>query len=166
MITGTNPAALKKTQSSTNPKPESGAQATVAGAGQASASPAPANPKDEGTEQGDPQAGAAVRRFHRGMIMQYGLAIYNARVDKATNNPQLQAQVRLFREGKPVFTGKESAVSAANQPDMKRLLLLGAIQLGTDMTPGEYVLQVVVTDLLTDQKHRTLTQWMDFEIVK
>ena len=42
----------------------------------------------------------------------------------------------------------------------------GSIQLGTDLLPGEYVLQVIVRDLLADEKHRTATQWMDFEIVK
>jgi hypothetical protein len=42
----------------------------------------------------------------------------------------------------------------------------GVIQLGTNMTPGEYVLQVVVTDALADQKHRAVTRWMDFEIVE
>ena len=34
------------------------------------------------------------------------------------------------------------------------------------MTPGEYVLQIIVTDALAKEKHRTATQWMDFEIVK
>jgi len=32
--------------------------------------------------------------------------------------------------------------------------------------PGDYVLQVIVKDMLADEKHRTVTQWMDFEIVK
>ena len=34
------------------------------------------------------------------------------------------------------------------------------------MQPGEYVLQIVVTDLLAKDKYRVATQWMDFEIVK
>ena len=32
--------------------------------------------------------------------------------------------------------------------------------------PGEYVLQVIVTDQLAPEKRRTATQWIDFEIVK
>jgi hypothetical protein len=47
---------------------------------------------------------------------------------------------------------------------LKRLSVTGAIQLGTDMAPGEYVFQVVITDLLADQKHRVATQWIDFEV--
>ena len=74
--------------------------------------------------------------------------------------------MRLFRDGKPVFTGKENPYNATSQTDVKRLLAGGEIQLGTDLVPGEYVLQIVVSDMLADQKHRTTSQWMDFEIVK
>jgi len=33
------------------------------------------------------------------------------------------------------------------------------------MAPGEYVLQIIVKDLVKE-KPRVATQWMDFEIVK
>jgi VWFA-related protein len=129
---------------------------------------AAANPAQdqEGVEQGNPEASPAVRRFSHDMSMGYLFVIYNAQFDKGTNKPQLLAQVRLFRDGKPVFTGKENALSFSNIVDPKRLVTGGGIQLGTDLVPGEYVLQVVVKDLLADEKHRTVTQWMDFEIVK
>jgi hypothetical protein len=42
----------------------------------------------------------------------------------------------------------------------------GGLQLGTDMAVGEYVLQITVTDRLASEKHKTTTQWLDFEIVK
>jgi hypothetical protein len=32
--------------------------------------------------------------------------------------------------------------------------------------PGEYVLQVVVTDLNAPEKRRAVTQWIDFEVVE
>ena len=109
---------------------------------------------------------AAVRQFSRGQIMQYGCVIYNAHTDKTTGQPQLQIQARVFRGGQPVFTGKPQPFNLTNPADLKRLSVNGAIQLGTDMTPGEYVLQVVVTDLLANQKHRVATQSIDFEIVR
>jgi hypothetical protein len=65
-----------------------------------------------------------------------------------------------------VFTGKENELKFSNITDQKRLITSGRIQLGTDLVPGEYVLQVIVKDLLADEKHRLVTQWMDFEIVK
>ena len=49
--------------------------------------------------------------------------------------------------------------------DPKRLPVAGALQLGTDMQPGEYVLQVLVTDLLAKEKYRLASPWISFEIV-
>jgi VWFA-related protein len=120
----------------------------------------------EGVEQGNPEASPAVRHFSRGMLVDYAFIIYNARVDKTTNRPQLVTQVSLFRDGKPIFTGKENPHNATGQSDLKRLFAGGQIKLGTDLAPGDYVLQIVVSDMLADEKHRTTSQWMDFEIVK
>lgn len=108
---------------------------------------------------------AALRQFKSGSVVEYGLAIYNAELNKATRKPQVLTQVRLFRNGQLVFTGKESSPDT-NQPDLKRLEANGAIQLGSQMEPGEYILQVIVTDLLRKDKHRVVTQWTDFEVVK
>ncbi|HKP37491.1 MAG TPA: VWA domain-containing protein [Pyrinomonadaceae bacterium] len=121
--------------------------------------------ENEGVESGSAEASAGVRRFKRGMVLTYAFFIYNARPDKATARPQLVTQVRLFRDGKEVFTGRENPYSIDDQTDMKRLAASGAIQLGGEMVPGEYILQVVVTDLLAGKKNRTTTQWMDFQIV-
>jgi VWFA-related protein len=120
----------------------------------------------EGLEQGDPEASPAVRHLARGMLMAYSFIIYNAHLDKATNAPQLTTQVRMFRDGKPVFTGKENPFKLGNASDLKRLLAGGVIQLGTDLLPGDYVFQVIVNDPLASEKHRVATQWIDFEIVK
>ena len=61
-------------------------------------------------------------------------------------------------------TYEEIPFDPSQQTDLKRLTAGGAIQLGADMAPSEYVLQITVNDLLADQKHRTAAQWMDFEI--
>lgn len=114
----------------------------------------------------DPRAGPAVRRFRHGMVMSYTYVIYNAALDKATNRPRLQVQMRAFRDGKQVFTGRVQPLDPSEQTDFKRLAASGALLLGTDMIPGEYILQIIVTDLLASEKHRTATQWIDFEIIK
>jgi VWFA-related protein len=121
---------------------------------------------NEGLQQGDPEASPAVRHLSRGMVLTYAYFIYNARLDKTSNRPQLTTQVRLFLDGKQVFTGSQLPYPTGQQADLKRLPVAGGIQLGSDMTPGEYVLQVVVTDLLADEKHRITTQSIDFQIVK
>ena len=109
---------------------------------------------------------AATRQLKRGQLMQYSVIVYNAKVDKATTQPQLRTQLRLFRDGKPVFVGKELPLSEASQPDPKRITILGGVRLGTDLVPGEYVLQLTAIDPLADEKHRMATQWIDFEIVR
>ena len=98
--------------------------------------------------------------------MQYGYAIYNAQLDKATGRPQIQTQVRLFRDGNQIFAGRVLPFNPGAQMDLKRLWAGGGINLGTDLVPGEYILQVIVTDPLAKEKYRTATQWIDFEIVK
>jgi hypothetical protein len=113
----------------------------------------------------DPQAGPAARRFRRGMLLDYGFFIYNARLDSATQRPRLTTQARLFREGRQVFAGQEQPLEPGQQTDPARIEAAGRLQLGTDLPPGEYVLQIVVTDALAGEGHRTTTQWMDFELV-
>jgi len=121
--------------------------------------------QSEGREEGDAQTSAAVRHFKAGDLMTYALYIYNAKLDN-TSHPQLTAQVKLFRDGAQIFTGKETQINPGQQIDMRRLVAAGAIKIGTDLTPGDYVIQIVVTDLLADQKHRVSTQWMDFQVLK
>jgi hypothetical protein len=97
--------------------------------------------------------------------MSYGVVVYNARVPNDGSGPQIHTQVRIFRDGNPVFVGKEQALNLNNPSDLKRLGAAGSIKLGSDMVPGEYVFQVVVTDSLANSKHRVATQAMDFEMV-
>jgi VWFA-related protein len=134
--------------------------------GQSASTPPGANAPQEGLTETDPQSGPAVRRFHSHMGLQYGYVIYNAQVDKATGRPQLQTQARLFRDGKQIFTGRVTPFDPGAQQDLRRLLAGGGLNLGTDLAPGEYILQIVVTDLLAKEKYRMASQWIDFEIVK
>ena len=125
-----------------------------------------ASPAGEGREEGNAQASAAVRHFKPGTIIEYAYIMFNPKLDKASMRPQLITQVKLFREGKEIFSGKEIPYDSSGQTDLQRLQSGGALQLGKNMEPGEYVLQVIVTDPLADKKHRIATQWMDFQIVK
>ena len=60
-------------------------------------------------------------------------------------------QVRVFRNGVVLFTGEEIPYDASGQADLKRLTVNGGVQLGTNMSPGEYVLQVIVTDMVKEK---------------
>jgi VWFA-related protein len=111
---------------------------------------------------------ATVRRFRSGSTVDFFYDIYNARLDRATARPRLQTRSRLFRDGQTVYDGEPQAYDPGTQagPDMRRLPAVSRIQLGTQLPPGEYVLQVVVTDTLAKGRNRTATQWIDFEVVK
>lgn len=114
----------------------------------------------------DPGADPSMREFHNGTALIYQLTVYNAKLDKATGKPSLQIRTRLFRDGKEYFAGREMPYDPVDQKDLKRLNVVGAIQLGTNMQTGEYILQVLVTDLLAKEKNRLTTQWIGFEIIK
>jgi VWFA-related protein len=109
------------------------------------------------------QAGPAVRRLVHGMVLSYSYAIYNAALDD-TGKPRLETQMFLFREGKQVFEGKPSSFSPGSQADMKRLEVNGGLRLGPELTPGEYILQIVVRDKLRN-KSNIAVQVSDFRIV-
>jgi len=113
----------------------------------------------------DPASSAALRQFHRGETMRYSFVIYNPHLDQAAGQPQLETQVRIFRDGQPVFTGRVQRFSLNNPPDINRLAAASSIKLGADMSPGEYVFQVIVRDLLAEDKYGTTSQWVDFKIV-
>jgi VWFA-related protein len=113
--------------------------------------------------EADPQGTPAVRIFKQGTAITYGYQILNAQED-SNKKPELEVQTRLFRDGEEVYSGKSAPVPVAGQPDPKRLIGGGRMQLGGKITPGDYVLQVVVTDKLAREKYRVATQAMDFEI--
>lgn len=108
------------------------------------------------------QPSAAARRLSRAMALNYSYVIFNARRDRSTL-PQLKIQLRLFRDGQQVWTGNAEPPDASKQSDATRLVATGRLEITPEMQPGEYVLQVVVTDTLANS---TASQWVDFEVVK
>jgi VWFA-related protein len=111
----------------------------------------------------DVTRGAARRSFRRGALLIYGYEIINAKTG-AGQHRDLEVQARLFRDGEQVLAGKTMPVSAEGASDPQRQMAMGRMSLGRDMTPGEYVLQVIVTDKLAKSKFNTATQSTDFEI--
>jgi VWFA-related protein len=114
----------------------------------------------------DPLRDATVRRFTQGSLVDFRYHVYNAKADRTTGRPRLQTQTRLFRDGQPVYASAPQPFDPGPQPGAARLEAGRRLQLGTQLPPGDYVLQVVVTDELVKGKRRTATQWIDFQIVK
>ena len=105
----------------------------------------------------------SLRRFKRGTILSYSAEIYNAKLD-ASQKPQIQTQIRLFRDGKPILEGKPNPFKADGQNPAEKLIFAGALGLGNEMKPGDYVLQIVIIDNLAKNKRKLATQWVQFEI--
>jgi VWFA-related protein len=141
---------------------EAGSVRASSAAGAADEAPGAGDGGEGKIDGRDPQSGPAVRRFRPGALVEYGYEVYNARLDKATRRPQLQSQVRLFRDNQLAFAGQ--VVGLNGKTDSKRLVAFGRLRLGGNLTPGEYVLQVIVTDALAKEKNRVTAQWIDFEI--
>jgi hypothetical protein len=105
----------------------------------------------------------SLRRFKRGTILSYSTEIYNAKLDSA-QKPQLQTQIRMFRDGKLILDGKPNQFRTDGQANAANLNFAGALALGIEMKPGDYVLQIVITDNLAKAKRNLATQWVQFEI--
>jgi hypothetical protein len=111
------------------------------------------------------RGGPAVRIFKAGMPIVYAYQILNAQTDSA-GKPELEVQTRLFKDGQQIYAGKPSPLpnSAGPQEDSRHRIGGGRLQLGAKITPGDYVLQVIVTDKPAKEKYGTAAQSMDFEI--
>jgi hypothetical protein len=111
----------------------------------------------------NPLGSPAVRSFQPGAEVLYGFQILNPHAD-ASQKPQLEMETRIFRDGVQINESKPRPVVASQQGDAAHLLAAAEIRLGAKIQPGDYVLQVVVTDKLADEKYNIASQWMDFEV--
>jgi hypothetical protein len=119
--------------------------------------------EDGGENSSDLMSDTSLRRFKRGTVLRYGFEIYNAKPSNS-QKPDLNMQVKIFRDGKPVFEGKQIPLALPEQTDMQRIKSNGALNLGNEMQPGDYVLQIIVIDNLAKEKRKIATQFVKFEI--
>lgn len=111
----------------------------------------------------DPLTDTSLRRFKSGSVLRYAFEIYNAKLD-AAQKPNLTAQTKVFRDGKPVLEGAFAPIDLVGQTDLRRVKYTGALSLGGELEKGEYILQIVITDNLAKEKRRLASQFVQFEI--
>jgi hypothetical protein len=111
----------------------------------------------------DPATAAALRVFKPGDALSYQYLVFNARSGPA-QKADLEVQTRLFRDGKQVYTGHPMAPALAGDVTGGRLLAGGNMTFAKGITPGDYVLQVIVIDKLAKQKNQSAARWIDFEV--
>lgn len=110
----------------------------------------------------DPLASPASRVFRHGWYLDYACLLFNAGKKKGA---QWNTQVKLFREGQEVFAGEVFPVDMLNQTDAARLVVARRLQLGTILEPGDYMLQLTVSEAGASGGGRTATRWIDFKLV-
>lgn len=113
----------------------------------------------------DPMKDTALRRVKLGSILRYGFEVYNAKLDPA-KQPKLTTRIRVFRDGKIILDGNQKSLELSGQTNMTHIKSSGAIAIGGLMLPGDYILQIIVTDELADKKKQLATQFIQFEVVE
>ena len=115
-----------------------------------------------GTQLANPGA----RRYAPNSDVHFVYAIYNARNESGARR-NLVMQAKLFRDANVVYTGPEVRVLGGDNPaDPSRLFASGSVRLPAELGPGNYYLQIAVTETGAKKKVAPVVQWADFEIQK
>ena len=117
-----------------------------------------------GVAASNPMADTALRRVKRNTILRYGYEIYNARLG-TDKRPRLKTRIRVFRDGTLILEGRENELDLTSQTDLAHLKVVGNLAIGEKMAPGDYVLQVIVTDELARSGRNTTNQIVQFEVL-
>jgi VWFA-related protein len=112
----------------------------------------------------DPRADPAVRIFKPGESCVFRSTVFNP-LTGPDKQSALQVQSRIFAAGRVAMDGKPERVTFGEAPDGPRRQISGPIKLDPLMAPGDYVLQVIVQDLVAPPgQPRTATQFIDFQV--
>jgi VWFA-related protein len=103
------------------------------------------------------------RQFPRNGQFAYVLIVYNAKADDKTRQPQIDAKARILRNGVLVFAGKEKPAEILEGSTPPGRLITGGIMQLTGLKPGEYTLELTLTDKLR-KKDATLRQEIAFSV--
>jgi VWFA-related protein len=124
----------------------------------------PAKPEETGADpREDPQPTPSVRRFSRDGVIDYAAIVFNPAIDSKTGKPQLTMQVEIYRDGKVVHQMEPRQIPPGESASPKRVDCGGRLKL-TGFTPGDYVMRLLITDQLANQKYARAEQWMDFSV--
>jgi VWFA-related protein len=116
------------------------------------------------TPPGDPNAAADVRIFKPGSQCTFSYAIFGA-LAGTDKQSALEVRTRILAEGRVVFDGTPKRIAFGQVPANSRNRVTGQLHLEPDMTPGNYILQVNLRDLLAAVgESRTATQFIDFQV--
>jgi VWFA-related protein len=113
-------------------------------------------------EDKDPTGSSAQRVVQKGQELEYAVSVFNSIPAPAGQRPNLLTQLRLYREGTLVYTGKKTPLTAPERLDDGLVLVRGRARVSSP--PGEYVLEIAVQDLSAPAKQQAAVRYIDFTI--
>ncbi len=109
---------------------------------------------------------SALRKFKRGTVLRYGLEVYNAGINKSKKNSNLLFRTRVFHDNKIIYEGNDTYVDTRDLSKTEPKEIAGAINVGTEIGYGSYVLQIIVTEKVNKKDKQIATQFIQFEVTK
>jgi VWFA-related protein len=110
------------------------------------------------------EGGPAIRRYRTGQDILYAFMVINPALRGSPKRPSVVSEARVFRNGKLYYQGRPSPLPDAGRLDDRRFVGGGRLRLGDKLIPGEYLLEVLVTDRLGKKGNTQAAQWIDFEV--
>ena len=104
----------------------------------------------------------ALRQIPRKDDLRYSAIIYNPKMDKGKS--QLSAQLVINRGSRIIFQGPVQALDVKGADDTQ-VVKIGQIGV-SKLTPGSYVLTLIVKDELADKDNPPLVRSIDFNVVE
>lgn len=82
------------------------------------------------------------------------LQVYDGAIDQTTNQPSLEITYRVLKDGEMLVENSDDSGNSIHYFSEQRIVLIHALYLN-NFTPGEYSLEIVVRDRITDQEVST-----------
>jgi hypothetical protein len=126
----------------------------------------PSNALEEGGEglvaDREVKGTTAVRIFQPGDTITWAYQVLNLTAGK-DGKSRLRAYVRLFHEGKEIYSEPPADISGPAKVASRKAVLKGRMKLNK-ISAGDYILQVVVQDLLSEKNPQAAWQSIDFAV--
>ena len=106
-----------------------------------------------------------VQKCRRGQRVEYSCQVLNAKPGRE-GAFHVEVRASLFREGKILGTSSPIVIDGKSKADPKHLLIRTDFQLGKQLQPGDYVLQLSAEDKNAPARRAKATQLTEFEVLE
>ena len=116
--------------------------------------------------QGEDVRSPALRTYKRGDNLQTLTMLYNADA-KAIAGLEIETQTILYRDGKEFLRGEPTPITLDKVDNSGSIPLLNRLTVGSNMPPGDYVLQILAIDKKSNKKNESAVyQTLGFKVAE